>query len=615
MQLDHLQNKKVLVVGLGESGLAMARFCALAGATVQVCDTRQEPPGLQELRDWHPEAVFTVGLDPSLLEGIDCLAWSPGLALREPSNASFLEAALQLNLKPTGEAQLFADALTALQARYGYRPKVLAITGTNGKTTTTMLTAHLCKTAGLDVVAAGNVSPSMLTVLQSRLSQDHLPQVWVLELSSFQLVTLEKLECDAATVLNLTQDHLDWHADMAEYRAAKHKIYAGANVMISNREDAQTTPQIVVPVVKKAFGKSKLEALKVVATSVEVAPPEAFVSSSFGSKEEAQSALQPDPQIQPHAEATEQVTTDQAEVSNSDAIEVLTNVTEPIEEKPAETDTPVPIQLQPIPKPLPSAITFGLSEPQSFGDFGVMQLTGLHWLAEAVASEDEMPGRKRQVAVKSWRANKLMPTELLPLVGGHNLMNAMAALALCRAIGVSYSKLLRGLSTYKGEAHRCEPVRTLDEVLYIDDSKGTNVGATVAALKGLGRKIVLIAGGDGKGQSFAALADAVHQYARAVVLIGRDAEQIAEEISTHPAIANDGFSYQRADSLEAAVALAQQLAKAGDAVLLSPACASFDMFKNYKHRAEVFIQAVSQLETKAVVESSSNLFQLVETDQ
>ncbi len=545
MQLDHLQNKKVLVVGLGESGLAMARFCALAGATVQVCDTREAPPGLEELRDWHPEVVFTVGLQTSLLDGIECLAWSPGLSLRDSESAAFLEAAKLLGLKPTGEAQLFADALTALQVRYGYRPKVLAITGTNGKTTTTMLTTHLCKTAGLDVVAAGNVSPSMLTVLQGRLAQDHLPQVWVLELSSFQLATIDKLECDASAVLNISQDHLDWHADMAEYRAAKHKIFAGANVMISNRDDPQTTPQIVTPVVKKTFGKAKLEAVKIVAADVEI------------------------PKIEP----------------------------------------------------APSAITFGLSEPQSFGDFGVMQLTGLNWLTEATAAEDEMPGRKRQAAVKAWRANKLMPVELLPLVGGHNLMNAMASLALCRAIGVSYSKLLRGLSTYKGEAHRCEPVRTLDDVLYIDDSKGTNVGATVAALKGLGRKIVLIAGGDGKGQNFSALADAVHQFARSVVLIGRDADQIAEEIATHPAIANDGFSCQHANSLEAAVVLAQLMAKAGDAVLLSPACASFDMFKNYKHRAEVFVKAVSTLESKALpvaandANRGSTLFQLVETDQ
>jgi UDP-N-acetylmuramoylalanine--D-glutamate ligase len=598
MQLDHLQSKKVLVVGLGESGLAMARFCALAGAKVQVCDTREVPPGLEELRDWHPEVTFTVGLNASLLDGIDCLAWSPGLSLRDPICVAFLEAARQLSVKPTGEAQLFADALTALQTRYGYRPKVLAITGTNGKTTTTMLTAHLCKAAGLDVVAAGNVSPSMLTVLQGRLAQDHLPQVWVLELSSFQLATMDKLECDAATVLNISQDHLDWHANIAEYRAAKHKIYSGANVMISNRDDPQTTPQIVTAVVKKTFGKAKLEAAKAIAASVEILVPE------IGSLE-AEKIDAPDTEVL---------------VANPSEIDTSNPAAQSTELQSTEA-LPLPPILQALPKPLPSTITFGLGEPQTFGDFGVMQLTGMHWLAEATAAEDEMPGRKRQVAIKAWRANKLMPTELLPLVGGHNLMNAMASLALCRAIGVSYSKLLRGLSTYKGETHRCEPIRTLDDVLYIDDSKGTNVGATVAALKGLGRKIVLIAGGEGKGQNFAALADAVHQFARAVVLIGRDAEQIAEEIATHPAIASDGFSCQRVDSLKAAVILAQQLAKPGDAVLLSPACASFDMFKNYKHRAEVFVEAVSMLESNAMSESSIDgdkplaMFQLLETDQ
>ncbi len=599
MQLDHLLNKKVLVVGLGESGLAMARFCALVGAQVSICDTRENPPALEQLRKSHSQINFSVGLNADLLDGVECLAWSPGLSLGEPTNAAFLEAANRIGLKPTGEAQLFAEALSALQERYGYRPKVLAITGTNGKTTTTMLTAHLCKAAGLDAVAAGNVSPSMLTVLQDRLEQDHLPQVWALELSSFQLATLEKLESDASVILNVSQDHLDWHADMAEYRAAKHRIFIGANVMISNRDDPQTTPpKIEVPVVKRGFGKSKLAALEVavLSTTVDVSLPVGVLDTVAPDINVAIEAHEPD-----EAAQLANAPVPAVEVAAAPTIEAVAS--------------PIIMPLQAQPKPAPSAITFGLSEPQNFGDFGVMQMTGLNWLTEAVATEDDIPGRKRQPLVKAWRANKLMPSELLPLVGGHNLSNALAALALCRAIGVSYSKLLRGLSTYKGEPHRCEPVRTLESVLYIDDSKGTNVGATIAALKGLGRKIVLIAGGDGKGQNFAALADAIQEHARAVILIGRDADRIAEQIAVSKAKSIDSIVCEKVDSLEAAVIRAQVLAQSGDAVLLSPACASFDMFKNYKHRAEVFISAVTQLESRSLNHPETSGFQFVEAEQ
>ncbi len=487
------QGKKVLVLGLGESGLAMALWLARCGALLRVADTRPEPERLPELREKIPAAEFVAGeFVAALLDGIDFVALSPGL-MPARELADIAPAAAERNIPLWGEIELFAQALAALKDERGYAPKVIAITGTNGKTTVTSLTGLLCRRAGLTVQVAGNISPAALDVLRDALDGDSLPQVWVLELSSFQLHSTFSLAADAATVLNVTQDHLDWHGDMQGYAADKARIFGEGTVRVLNRDD-----------------------------------PWVMRMSS-----------------------------------------------------------------------LPAAqCSFGTDEPEQAGSFGLVEENGMQWLAVAEAAEDGPKKRRRKgdedeqpAAVK-----RLMPADALKIRGRHNAMNALAALALCRAIDLPLAPLLHGLREYAGEPHRVEPVGCIGGVDYYDDSKGTNIGATVAALNGLGpdlagsgKKLVLIAGGDGKGQEFAPLAGPVARYARAVLLIGKDAGTI------RAALADAGVELADCSSLQEATQRAAQLAQPGDAVLLSPACASLDMFKNYAHRAQVFIDAVRDI--------------------
>ena len=489
--------KHALVLGLGESGLAMAQWLARCGARVRVADTRQAPQRLQALRDAVPSAQFVSGpLDAALLETIDFVAVSPGL-MPSKELAEIRPAAAQRNIPLWGEIELFAQALAALKEERGYAPKVVAITGTNGKTTVTSLTGLLCQRAGLSTRVAGNISPAALDVLREVLESSGddaaLPQAWILELSSFQLHTTYSLNADAATVLNLTQDHLDWHGDMASYAADKARIFGASSVRVLNRDDARV--------------------------------------------------------MQMHA-------------------------------------------------PTGETVTFGTSEPTQAGSFGLVNERGVLWLAAAVAGEEsEKKRRKNEVAeVAPCTVNRLMPADALQIRGLHNASNALAALALCRAIGLPFAPLLHGLRDYKGEPHRVELVAAIDGVDFYDDSKGTNVGATVAALNGLGKafggqdnRIVLIAGGDGKGQDFEPLAEPCARYVRSIVLIGRDAPKL------RAAIEGSGVDMIDCATLPEAVEKAASLAQKGDCVLLSPACASMDMFTNYAHRAHVFCDAVREL--------------------
>jgi UDP-N-acetylmuramoylalanine--D-glutamate ligase len=608
-------NQHALVLGLGESGLAMAQWLVYCGARVRVADTRVEAAlseRLAVLRALAPAVEFVGGQEftEALLDGIDFIAVSPGLAPQREL-AVLSAAAAQRQLPLWGEMELFAQALTALREERAYAPKVLAITGTNGKTTVTSLTGNLCRRAGLTTRVAGNISPAVLDVLREALIEDAahavtlaaqlqaeqaaaeqealrqaevaaelpvtpagetapaestdaiampqeagaiestdtetdsaevdeppatedavavdaeadavtllaaldqdrntlvvpppepvapayagiLPQAWVLELSSFQLHTTYSLQADAATVLNLTQDHLDWHGSMAAYAADKAKVFGANTVRILNRDD---------PLV------------------MQMAVPGATVSS------------------------------------------------------------------------------FGLDEPVKAGNFGLVDDNGMLWLANAVAQEDEeKPQTRRRKDQKTpqeqpFQLKRLMPADALKIRGLHNSLNALAALALCRAVDLPLAPLLHGLRDYAGEPHRVELVSTIQDVEYYDDSKGTNVGATVAALNGLGHggkpnRLLLIAGGDGKGQDFTPLAQPLAKYARAVFLIGRDAASIRS------AVAEAGVALIDCSSLEQAVEQAGAMAQAGDAVLLSPACASLDMFRNYAHRAEVFVEAVREL--------------------
>ncbi|MBN9698010.1 MAG: UDP-N-acetylmuramoyl-L-alanine--D-glutamate ligase [Zoogloea sp.] len=454
-------HRLTLVLGLGESGLAMARWLARQGVALRVADSRPVPPGIDRLKGDAPAAELVTGpFADSLLDGVDRIAISPGLDPRQPLVAS----ARARGIPVVGEMDLLVEALEGHGVRDSSR--IIAITGTNGKTTTTTLAGEMVKAAGEDGVVAGNISPAALDVLMARLDAGlPLPRYWVLELSSFQLETAPALNAVAATVLNVTDDHLDRYAGLDDYAATKAAVFQGDGVQVLNREDARVAAMAL---------------------------------------------------------------------------------------------------------PGRRVLSFGVDAPAGADAYGVIEVDGADWLAKG----DEM----------------LMPRSAMRLAGSHNVANALAALALCEAAGLPRAALLEALQAFRGLPHRVEKVARRDDgVTYYDDSKGTNVGATVAALEGLRCKVVLIAGGDGKGQDFSPLKDAFARYARAVVLIGRDAATI------EAAVAGCGVPLVHAADMDAAVLEANARAEAGDVVLLSPACASLDMFRNYAHRAQVFIDAVQRL--------------------
>ncbi|HMN21263.1 MAG TPA: UDP-N-acetylmuramoyl-L-alanine--D-glutamate ligase [Ottowia sp.] len=526
--MNTLQGLHVLVLGLGASGLAMARWCARAGARVTVADTRAEPPQLAALRAAVPGAAFVSGpftaslaADPSLR----AVYRSPGLAPAEI--AAVTEAAAARALPVAGELDLFTQALSQLKAERGYAPAVLAVTGTNGKTTVTALAGQLIERAGKSVAVAGNIGPSLLDTLAARLDAGELPEAWVLELSSFQLDAAHDFEPTAAVLLNITQDHLDWHGSLEAYAAAKAKVFGPTGAMVLNRDDARVA------------------------------------------------ALRPAPA------------------------------------KAVRGQRPL----------LREVISFGTDLPPEAGDFGLESVAGMTWLVRALP--DSEPERRRKAGdAPELHLQRLMPADALRIRGRHNAANALAALALAVACGCPLAPMLYGLREYRGEPHRLQSVGVLGGIEFFDDSKGTNVGATVAALQGLGgersagpseasesplggqgghqvpdvgaivqRRVVLILGGQGKGQDFAPLADPVARHARAVILIGQDAPLIRQVLSGVPLL--------DAADMAQAVVLARDAAQAGDAVLLSPACASFDMFDNYGHRGDVFraeVQALAHAE-------------------
>lgn len=461
MNYDSLQlsGRKVLVLGLGDTGLSCARWLSARGAEVSVADSRSAPPHAARLGELLPGVpLFTGPFDETRLRAAELLVVSPGVPLADPA----LARAVAAGVEAVGDVELFARALQALNAGREQPMRVLAITGSNGKSTVTAMCGDMCRMAGLSVCVAGNIGLPVLDALYE-IEQGHAPapQVWVLELSSFQLETTASLDAAAAAVLNLSEDHMDRYPDMEAYAAAKARIFSGHGVQVLNRDDARTLAMA---------------------------------------------------------------------------------------------------------RPGRRVVSFGLDRCPQGENFGLC--------------EDEL----------CLGGDMLMPLSALPVTGLHNAANALAALALTRALGLPMEALLRGLLHFKGLPHRVEKVAEIGGVTYYDDSKGTNVGATEAALYGMGRRrAVVILGGDGKGQDFSPLKAAVEANARAVVLIGRDALAIAA------AIDGCGVDTRRATDMDDAVALAQQLAQPGDAVLLSPACASFDMFRNYVHRAEVFVAAVRRL--------------------
>jgi UDP-N-acetylmuramoylalanine--D-glutamate ligase len=467
----NLQGRTVLVLGLGETGLSMAKWLFRRGALVRAADTRNEPPGVKAFNSTLPQAeVFAGSLAARAFSGVDLIAISPGLSLSEP----LVQQALKEGTPVVGDMELFAWAVRDAGI---CRPKLIGITGSNGKTTVTAMTGAMLKKAGWDVEVAGNIGPAVLDALMRREDAGKMPEAWVLELSSFQLETTESLGLDAAAVLNVSEDHLDRYAGMQEYAGAKARIFLDG----SNETGA-------------------------------------------GGR------------------------------GDSRRVQILNG------------DDPLVRQMALAGRP---PITFSLGMPQSDRDFGLLCEGGDTWL---------MQGNTR-----------LMKTSELAITGRHNCANALAALALCRALAIPFDPLLQALREFRGLPHRVEKVAAFSGITFYDDSKGTNVGATVAALKGLGQPVVLIAGGDGKAQNFSPLAAPIGEHGRAVVVIGRDAEKIAVAINAC------GVPLHRAQTMEEAVRKSFQLARKGDAVLMSPACASFDMFDNYVHRAEVFVAAVKSI--------------------
>lgn len=460
-----LQGKTVLVLGMGETGLSMVKWLARQGATVRAADSRMEPPHWKEIMETHPAVqVYKGKFEGKIFDGIEMIAMSPGVPLADP----FVQQAVQRGIPVIGDMALFT---WALEQSGMAKPKVVAITGSNGKTTVTAMVGAMLKKSGWNVEVAGNIGPAVLDALMQQVDAGNWPQAWVLETSSFQLETTHNLNADVATVLNLSEDHLDRYTSMQDYAAAKARVFlhdkGGEGIQVLNRND-----------------------------------PGVCAMALAGRK----------------------------------------------------------------------TITFGLDEPPTQTDFGIMHDGGDLWLVEGDL--------------------QLMQTSELVVNGLHNAINALAALAMCRALGVSMDPLLSALREFRGLPHRMEKVAAFNGITFYDDSKSTNVGATVAALNGMKQNVILIAGGDGKGQDFSHMKQAIVNNARAVVLIGRDAGIIAGELK------DCSVPLYFAVTMEEAMQKSFLLAQAGDVVLLSPACASFDMFRNYIHRAEVFVAAVRDIETK-----------------
>ena len=441
---DHFR----IVVGLGKSGMSLVRFLANQGVSFAVADTRENPPELETLRREYPQVDVRCGeLDVEFLCRADELYVSPGLALATPA----LQQAAARGVKLSGDIELFA--------RYAKAP-IVAITGSNAKSTVTTLVGEMAAAAGKHVAVGGNLGTPALDLLSDDV------ELYVMELSSFQLETTDQLGAEVATVLNISEDHMDRYSGLPAYHLAKHRVFRGARQVVVNRQDVLTRPLI---------GEG-----------------------------------------------------------------------------------------------LP-CWTFGLNKPDFHG-FGLREENGEKYLA--------------------FQFDNLMPVRELKIRGAHNQANALAALALGHAVGLPMESMLESLRNFGGLEHRCQWLRERDGVSYYDDSKATNVGAALAAIEGLGAdipgKLVLIAGGDGKGADFSGLRARVAAHCRAVVLIGRDAELIAQALG-------DGVPLIRVATLNEAVQRCAEMAQAGDAVLLSPACASFDMFKNYEERGRLFAQAVGDL--------------------
>jgi len=437
-----------IVVGLGKSGMSVVRHLARRGQPFAVVDTRANPPELATLQAQYPEIEVRCGeLDVDFLCRASELLVSPGLAVSTPA----LQAAAARGVKLSGDIELFAREA---------RAPIVAITGSNAKSTVTTLVGEMAQAAGRKVAVGGNLGTPALDLLNDDV------ELYVLELSSFQLETTEQLNAEVATCLNVSEDHMDRYAGLPAYHQAKHRIFRGARQVVVNRDDRLSRPLVGEEV---------------------------------------------------------------------------------------------------------SVWSFGLGKPD-FKGFGLIEENGEKHLA--------------------FQFEALLPARELKMRGAHNQSNALAALALGHAVGLPFAAMLQTLRTFAGLPHRCQWVGERAGVSYYDDSKATNVGAALAAIGGLGAdidgKLVLIAGGDGKGADFSALREPIGRHCREVILLGRDAGRLASTLQGAVAL-------KQVQGLEEAVQRATECALPGDAVLLSPACASLDMFKNFEERGRLFAAAVEAL--------------------
>jgi UDP-N-acetylmuramoylalanine--D-glutamate ligase len=455
---ETFRGRKLLVVGLGKSGAATARYLGGAGAALVLTDSRAAPAGLDEVRAAAPQGEFRLGAfdAPQPWSQYACAVVSPGVSLDEP----FVVALKQAGVEILGDIELFARAAAA---------PVIGITGSNGKSTVTTLVGEMAREAGLRAGVGGNLGTPALDLL------DPQARLYVLELSSFQLETTHTLNLAAATVLNVSPDHLDRHGSVERYTAAKARIYTHAQTAVVNRDDRAT-----------------------------------------------------------HSGA---------------------HLARRI-------------------------VSFGLDQPAP-GHYGLIQHQGRTWLAAPRPGGEIALGSRAQGVSSQFPPSPVLPLAALRIQGLHNAANALAALALADSAGIEREASLRALGEFKGLPHRCEWVAERDGVTWINDSKGTNVGASLAALHGLAGPLVWLGGGQGKGQDFTALRAPLQQKARAAILFGEDAARIERDL-------RGAVPVTRVPDLAAAVTAARKLAQAGDRVLLSPACASLDQFRNYEDRGRQF---------------------------
>lgn len=697
-EVSDLSDKNVLILGLGASGLAMARWCAGQGARVRVWDSRENPPQAAALAAEIADSTFFSGdLTAASLDGIARVYKSPGLSPGDTRLAALLQAARSANVPVRGELDLFTQALRQLRAERGYVPKILAITGTNGKTTTTSLTGQLVERSGRSVAVAGNIGPTMLDTLAAAIAAQAVADVEAAEQAAAQALidaeeaaaraAQEAIEQEAARVAAEKQARLE--AELAAADAVK-KAEADAAAQVKAEAAAAKAARAEARAAKAAAKANPNAALEMPvepeADAVDEAAPEDAIDAELVETEDADELRElaaldgsdvpaqladdvdeahvdadladqaaalaeaklpdddapsivlipppaPDPvfshlpsvwvlelssfqldevqDFNPAAATVLNVTQDhldwhgtmaayaaaKARIFGTDAMPdtvMVINRDDPA----VEAMIPPPVTVKPTRRgeraKLVSrrVVRFGLDAPREPGDFGLLEEGGMAWLVRAMELDPTIkrkPGDEVDLVIQ-----RLMPADALRVRGRHNASNALASLALASSVGIPLAPMLHGLREYRGEPHRVEPIGMIGPVEFFDDSKGTNVGATVAALNGLGQdrapaRLVVILGGDGKGQDFAPLAEPLRRHARAAATIGKDAEPLEAVLQSA------GVPFQRFATLEEATRWAHTQAQGSDAVLLSPACASLDMFRDYKHRADVFVATVRDI--------------------